>query len=119
MNAIGLVKYLISSLTSVAGAAKYAATFGPWLLAIITGSGDAATFAFNEAVTPHAKQFGMEIINMGSIAALSGAIGRTMSPVNGACIICATIAGVSPMELAKRNALGMTLAVIVAMLMLV
>lgn len=118
MNAIGLVKTAIAALTHSTGIAKYAATFGPWLLAIITGSGDAASFAFNEAVTPHANQFGMEVINMGSIAALAGAIGRTMSPVNGAGIICATIAGVSPMELAKRNALGMTLAVIVAMLIL-
>lgn len=119
MNAIGLVKYMISALTNSAGIVKYAATFGPWLLAIITGSGDAASFAFNEAVTPHANQFGMEIMNMGSIAVLAGAIGRAMSPINGAGIICATIAGVSPMELAKRNALGMTLATIVAMLILV
>jgi DcuC family C4-dicarboxylate transporter len=118
MTAIGLVKEFIDLLTHSTGVAKYAATFGPWALAIISGSGDAAAFAFNEAVSPHAKQFGLEVINMGSIAALAGAIGRTMSPINGAGIICAMIAGVNPMELAKRNALGMTLAVIAAMLIL-
>lgn len=118
MQAIGLVDTFIKSLINSTGIVKYAATFGPWALAIISGSGDAAAFAFNEAVTPHAAKFGLEVVNMGSIAALSGAIGRTMSPINGAGIICATIAGVSPMELAKRNALGMTLATIVAMLIL-
>jgi DcuC family C4-dicarboxylate transporter len=118
MTAIGLVKFFIDSLTHSSGIAKYAATFGPWALAIISGSGDAAAFAFNEAVTPHARTFGLEVINMGSIAALGGAIGRTMSPINAAGIICATIAGVSPMDMAKRNALGMTIAVIVSMFIL-
>ena len=41
-----------------------------------------------------------------------------MSPITGAGIICATIAGVNPMELAKRNAPGMILAIIAAMFIL-
>lgn len=118
MKAIGLVDSFIQALIQSTGIVKYAATFGPFLLAVISGSGDAAAFAFNEAVTPHAAKFGLETINMGSIAALSGAIGRTMSPINGAGIICATIAGVSPMELAKRNAPGMIIGTIAAMLIL-
>ncbi|MDD4599700.1 putative cryptic C4-dicarboxylate transporter DcuD [bioreactor metagenome] len=118
MQSIGLVDTFIKSMINSSEVVKYAATFGPWALAIISGSGDAAAFAFNEAVTPHAAKFGLDVVNMGSIAALSGAIGRTMSPINGAGIICATIAGVSPMELAKRNAPGMTIATIVAMLIL-
>lgn len=118
MKAIGLVDTFIQALIQSTGIVKYAATFGPFILAVISGSGDAAAFAFNEAVTPHAAKFGLETINMGSIAALSGAIGRTMSPINGAGIICATIAGVSPMDLAKRNAAGMIIATIAAMLIL-
>ena len=35
-----------------------------------------------------------------------------MSPVAGGMIICATLAGVSPMETAKRNAPGMILAML-------
>ena len=118
MKAIGLVDTFIQALIQSTGIVKYAATFGPFVLAVISGSGDAAAFAFNEAVTPHAAKFGLDIVNMGSIAALSGAIGRTMSPINGAGIICAAIAGVSPMELAKRNAPGMIIATIAAMLIL-
>jgi len=55
------------------------------------------------AVTPHANQFGLEFINMGSMAFLEGVLGRAMSPITGATIICAGIAGVNPIEVAKRN----------------
>ena len=72
----------------------------------------------NEAVTPHAAQFGLETMNMGSIAALGGTLGRTISPIAGATIICAGIAGVDPMEVCKRNALGITLALVVGMILL-
>ncbi|MDR3561869.1 MAG: C4-dicarboxylate transporter DcuC [Negativicutes bacterium] len=118
MEAIGLVKAFIGMLVSSTAVVKIAATFGPFLLAIIAGSGDAAAFAFNQAVTPHAAEFGLTAVNMGSVATLGGALGRTMSPIAGAAIICASIAGVNPLELAKRNAPGMIIAVIVIMFML-
>lgn len=118
MQSIGLVKAFINMMIASTGIAKYAATFGPFLLAVVSGSGDAAAFAFNEAVTPHAMQFGIEPIRMGSIATLGGALGRTMSPIAGACIICATIAKVSPIELSKRNAPGMIIALIASMFIL-
>ncbi len=113
MKSIGLVSAFIDLLTTTPSIAKLGGTFGPFILGLISGSGDAAAFAFNEAVTPHAAQFGMDVINMGSVAALAGALGRTMSPLAGAAIVCASIAKVNPMELAKRNSLGMTIAVIV------
>ena len=118
MEAIGIVEAFINMLVNTESVVNIAATFGPFLLGVISGSGDAAAFAFNEAVTPHAQMFGLEIINMGSIAALGGALGRTMSPIAGAAIVCASIAGVSPMELAKRNAPGMIIAAVVVMFVL-
>lgn len=118
MKAVGLVDALIVSLKGATDMAKYAAAFGPFLLAIITGSGDAATLAFNAAVTPHAEQFGMGITQMGSLATLGGCLGRTMSPLAGAAIVCAGLAGVNPLEIAKRNAPGMIIAITVCMLML-
>lgn len=118
MQAVGLVDSLIASLKDSTAMAKYAAAYGPFFLAIITGSGDAATLAFNGAVTPHAEQFGMGIAQMGSLATLGGSLGRTMSPLAGAAIVCAGLAGVNPLEIAKRNAPGMIIAVTVCMLML-
>jgi DcuC family C4-dicarboxylate transporter len=118
MQAIGLVKAFIDMLVTSTAVVKVAAAFGPFVLAVIAGSGDAAAIAFNQTVTPHAAQFGLTPINMGSVATLSGALGRTMSPIAGAAIICATIAGVNPMEIAKRNALGMVIAVFAVMFIL-
>ena len=117
-KALGLIKALIAWMLNSTGIVKIAATFGPFLLALISGSGDAATVAFNEAVTPHAAEFGISTMNMGSIAALGGTLGRTISPIAGATIICAGIAGVDPMEVCKRNALGIVCALLVGMVLL-
>lgn len=118
MESLGLVQSLINWMLESTGIVKIAATFGPFILAMISGSGDAATVAFNEAVTPHAAQFGLRAIDMGSMASLGGTLGRTMSPIAGATIICAGIAGVDPMEVCKRNALGITLALLAGMVIL-
>lgn len=117
LNQIGLIDMLINAATGVEGAIGAAGTWGPMLVAVLSGSGDAATIAFNEAVTPHAAQFGLTIQSLGTLASLAGALGRTMSPVSGACIVAAGIAQVNPIEVAKRNAPGMILASIVAFFM--
>lgn len=118
LNSLGLIKALINWMLNSTGIVKIAATFGPFLLALISGSGDAATVAFNEAVTPHAAEFGLNTMSMGSMASLGGTLGRTISPIAGATIICAGIAGVDPMEVCKRNALGITLALLAGMMLL-
>ena len=87
-------------------------------MAVLSGSGDAATLAFNTSITPHAQQFGYGIIEMGSVAQISGALGRSMSPVAGAAIVCAGIAGVNTLELTKRNALAMVLGTLTIMFFL-
>ncbi|QIM68830.1 C4-dicarboxylate transporter DcuC [Basfia succiniciproducens] len=91
---------------------RWGATIGPFLMGIITGSGDAAAIAFNSAVTPHAVELGYTYVNLGMAAAISGAIGRTASPIAGVTIVCAGLAMVSPMEMIKRTALGMVLAIL-------
>jgi C4-dicarboxylate transporter, DcuC family len=118
MTALGLIQALIDAMTSSPAVAKLAAALGPWSLAVISGSGEAASIAFNKAVSAHAAQFGLDTIHMGAMATLSGAIGRTMSAISGATIICAGFAGINPLEIAKRNALGMIIALIVTYLTL-
>ena len=119
MKAIGLITALIAAMTTNPAIAKMSATVGPFILGIMSGSGDAAAVAFNKAVTIHAEQFGMQPTDMGSLAVLAGALGQTMSPIAGGAIICSAFAGINPMELAKRNAPGMIIAVTVSMLLLV
>jgi len=116
MTAIGLTGALTDIMDGSQSAAAAAGTFGPFLIAVISGSGDAAAFAFNGAVTPFAAQFGMTISDLGSIAQIAGAMGRSMSPVAGAAIICAGLAKVSPMELTKRNAIPCIVSAVALML---
>ncbi len=118
MRALGMIDAFLEVLNNSDSMVNIAATFGPFLLGIVSGSGEAAALAFNESVTPHAEMFGISKANMGCMAALAGALGRTMSPLAGGAIICAALAKVNPFELAKRIGPGMLIAVIVSMFML-
>lgn len=118
MELIGLTGSLIEAMKHSESIARLAATFGPFAVAVLSGSGDAATLAFNGAITPHAQEFGFGIIQMGSLAQITGALGRSMSPVAGAAIVCAQLAGVSTIELTKRNAIVVLGAAIVVMFIL-
>ena len=118
MAAIGLTDALIEIMRQYTAIAPFSATFGPFLVAVLGGSGDAATLAFNEAVTPHAADLGISAADLGSVANVAGALGRTMSPVAAAAIVCAGLAQVSPVELFKRNAPGMIVSAIVFMILM-
>lgn len=118
MTAIGLTGALTELMEGSQAAAAAAGTFGPFFIAIISGSGDAAAFAFNGAITPFAEQFGLSIMDLGSLAQIAGAMGRSMSPIAGAAIICAGLAKVNPIEVSKRNALPCLASAIVLMLLL-
>lgn len=118
LAAMGLISTLIELMDGSQSLAAFSGTFGPFIIALISGSGDAASFAFNGAVTPYAEQFGMSIMGLGSLAQIAGAIGRAVSPVAGAAIICAGLAKVSPIEVSKRNLLPCLAAAIALMLFL-
>ena len=92
-----------SYLKNSSDVAKLGASFGPYLLGIITGSGNAAAFAFNESVTPHALEFGMKIEDLGFIACVSATLGRVSSPLAAGVILIAGIAGASPLDVVKRS----------------
>ncbi|EDU7996491.1 anaerobic C4-dicarboxylate transporter DcuC [Salmonella enterica subsp. diarizonae] len=112
LNSAGLIKEFIHLLTSYPEFARWGGTLGPFLMGLITGTGDATAFAFNEAVTPHATSFGFSVNNLGAAVMLASALGRNMSPLAGAAIVCAGLAGVNPVEIAKRTAPGAIVAVL-------
>ena len=118
MTAIGLTGSLIEFMKHSQSIAKFAGGFGSFIIAVLAGSGDAATLAFNGAITPHAEEFGMVMSKLGSVSNISGALGRSCSPVAAACIVCAGIAGVSPMEITKRNFPVMLVVVCVVLVLL-
>ncbi len=119
LKCAGLIDVFVSALKESNEIARWGGSFGPFLMGIITGSGDAATLAFNETVTPHAKDFGMTIEGLGGLAFLAGAAGRTMSPLAGVTILVSGIAMVSPIEVIKRTALPMILAVLACAILMV
>ena len=118
LSTVGLIQQFIQTMIENPSIAKVSSSVGPFIIGIMSGSGDAASVAFNKAVTIHAATFGLDGPSMGSVVAISGALGRTMSPVAGGMIICATLAGVSPVETAKRNAPGMVIATAVLTLLM-
>ena len=95
LKSCGLISLFIDYLKNSSDVAKLGASFGPYLLGIITGSGNAAAFAFNESVTPHALEFGMKIEDLGFIACVSATLGRVSSPLAAGVILIAGIAGAS------------------------
>jgi DcuC family C4-dicarboxylate transporter len=119
MKEIGLIPAFIDMLKQSNEIARWGASFGPFLLAVLTGSGEAAIWAFNQAVTPSAASFGMNPEALGLLCAVAGQFGRTASPLAGCIIIVAGIAKVSPFEISKRVGLSMLISLIVAALVLV
>ena len=112
LRASGVIDLFINFLTEVQSVARLGGALGPYLLGVMTGSGDAAAFAFNEAVTPHAAQFGMTIDGLGYLAVLAGHFGRLSSPLAGGMILVAGVAGVNPMEIVKRTVPAMLAALV-------
>ena len=99
----GVIDVFVEYLKNSSEVAKLGAAIGPMALGIMTGSGDAAGFAFNEAVTPHAPEFGMTIPDLGYLAIVSATLGRVSSPIAAGVIIIDGIANVSPLEVIKRS----------------
>ena len=103
LRTCGVIDVFVEYLKNSSEVAKLGAAIGPMALGIMTGSGDAAGFAFNEAVTPHAPEFGMTIPDLGYLAIVSATLGRVSSPIAAGVIIIAGIANVSPLEVIKRS----------------
>ena len=102
MKELGLIDVLLEAMKNSTDLAKIAGSWGPFLIGALSGSGDAATLAFNNAITPHAASIGLDIDLLGMTAYYGGSLGRTISPVAGVCIILAGVANVNPLELSKR-----------------
>jgi DcuC family C4-dicarboxylate transporter len=120
LSAIGSIDHLIAALKQAKAVAPVAAMAGPFAIAVLSGSGDAAAIAFNKAMLPHAELLGMTKVALGDIAGVGSALGRGMSPVAAATAIAAGYAGVSVFDIAKRTALPAVVAaaVVVALMVL-
>lgn len=83
-------------------------TFIIFSAAVLMGSGNAAFFSFGPLLPDIAQKLGLPAYAMVLPMQLSASMGRAISPIAGVIVAIAGVAGVSPMELAKRNAIPLT-----------
>ena len=106
LRTCGVIDLFVEYLKGSSEIAKIGAAVGPLVLGIMTGSGDAAAFAYNEAVTVHAPEFGLTIPDLGYLAIVSATLGRVTSPIAAGMNVIAGIANVSPLDVVKRTAIA-------------
>jgi DcuC family C4-dicarboxylate transporter len=87
-----------------------------FLAAMLMGSGNAAFFSFGPLIPNIAKQFGLHTSDLITPIQLSSSMGRAVSPIAGFMIAISEIAGISPFDLAKRNAIPLASALIFMLL---
>lgn len=79
--------------------------------AVLMGSGNAAFFSFGPLMPGIATHLGIPTYVMVLPSQLASSMGRSASPIAGVIVAIAGVAGASPIELAKRNLLPLTLSV--------
>lgn len=120
--AVGMTK--IGGVTTLISAAASMESAGVWVMllvmlaimvlaTIVTGSGNAAFFAFSPLLPQAAASVGINTAVLAVPVQLSAGIARTMSPIAGVIIAVSGIAGLSPLEIIRRTFPVMVLALIV------
>jgi DcuC family C4-dicarboxylate transporter len=106
--ALGFMDAMLAAIHSL-GAAESLVVVAFVLLiffaSILMGSGNAAFFSFSPLIPDVAARFGLSSVRMLLPMNLAASLGRTVSPISGVLLAVAALAKVSPMDLAKRNAI--------------
>lgn len=71
--------------------------------AMLMGSGNAAFFSFGPLLPDIATQLGLPVFSLILPLQLAASMGRAASPIAGVIVAIAGVAGVSSVELARRN----------------
>jgi DcuC family C4-dicarboxylate transporter len=83
---------------------------------ILMGSGNASFFAFGPLVSKVAESMSIPGIRLLLPMQLASSMGRAASPISGVVIATSGIAGVNPLDVARRNALPMAVALVLMLL---
>lgn len=116
MNKVGGITTMIQAAASMESA-------GVWLMlfvmiaimviaTVVTGSGNAAFFAFSPLLPEAAASVGMNTAVLAVPVQLSASIARTMCPIAGVMIAVSSIAGITPFQIVRRTIPVMILALI-------
>jgi DcuC family C4-dicarboxylate transporter len=83
-----------------------------FLASMLMGSGNAAFFAFGPLVPKIATKLGISSTSMIIPMQLSASMGRTVSPVAGVIIAVSEIAGITTLQIVKRNIIPLCVALL-------
>ena len=119
--AFGMTK--VGGITTMINAAASMESAGVWVMlfimiaimvlaTLVTGSGNAAFFAFSPLLPQAASSVGMSAAVLAVPVQLSAGIARTMCPIAGVTIAVSSIAGITPFQLVRRTIPVMVLALI-------
>jgi DcuC family C4-dicarboxylate transporter len=87
------------------------------LSAMLMGSGNAAFFAFGPLVPGIATQLQLSATSLMLPMQLAATMGRTISPVAGVLIATADLAGISSLDIVKRNLIPVAVALVLMLLL--
>ncbi len=117
MNKMGGISTLISAAASMENAGVWVMLFVMLAImviaTIVTGSGNAAFFAFSPLLPEAASSVGISAAVLTVPVQLSAGIARTMSPIAGVIIAVSGIAGLTPFEIIRRTIPVMVLGLVV------
>ena len=117
MGAIGITNAIVEAMKANPSIAKFGAAYIPMIIGMLSGSGNAACFAFIESVLPHSHEIGIDHNKLSVVCVGSGSWGRTWSPVAAVTVVLCGISGAEPMDVIKLTAVP--LIVIAAMYIIV
>ncbi len=101
MGAIGITNAIVEAMKANPSIAKFGAAYIPMVIAMLSGSGNAACFAFIESVLPHSHEIGIDHNKLSVVCVGSGSWGRTWSPVAAVTVVLCGISGAEPMDVIK------------------
>lgn len=114
--AIGAVNSLISGVSNAGLGAGFMIILMSIIIGVVgflMGSGNAPFFSFAALIPSIAARMGVPTAAMLLPLQVMAGFGRTLSPVTGAIVAVAGIAGVSPFQIVKRNAIQLILCILV------
>lgn len=103
---LGFVDSLVAGTTGIGlggTAISIVITAIVFLAAMLMGSGNAAFFSFGPLLPDISAKLGVSSAEMILPAQMAAGMGRAASPIAGVIVAICGVAGVSPLELAKRN----------------
>lgn len=87
-----------------------------FLASMLMGSGNASFFAFGPLVPEITTKFGVQSTTMILPMNLAASMGRTVSPIAGVLIATSEIAGVTTLQIVKRNLIPMSVALVIMLI---